>query len=451
MNSDITMDPVGQRVIISGEFNCSQIIFGDQVITASYSLNANKGYVASYDSSGMCLWARGITGFDVDTRKVLTDQSSSVFVFGNADVSNATFQAAEPISIPPGGFVGRYSADGQLLRAERVLNNGRILGATWSTPTEFIMCGIGTAGAQLSGQSIGAELPGDDGYIARMDTTGNVAWITPFRSNNIAWIWNAEVAQNGDVMCMGVFKDSLITDIDTLVGPTTDFSYFICALNDQGVVQWIRHINSDVLVRVADLELGPDGDIYLYGGFQGVLQLPGTTLTASTSLDSFFARFDPTNGTCKAAYHYGRSNFGFGSLVPTANGLYIAGEYDSTMVLGSYSLEPSGPGAIDLVIAKFDSLSGFMGVQRQVLLDEELHIYANPNNGLCTIELPQSLRITNDLVLSVFDNTGNLVHRIPLTAGSEGIKLDIRAQAKGIYHVELGDGEQRYSGSIVFE
>ncbi len=53
------------------------------------------------------------------------------------------------------------------------------------------------------------------------------------------------------------------------------------------------------------------------------------------------------------------------------------------------------------------------------------------------------------LLKSVFDNTGNLVQRIPLSASDEGIKLDIRTQAKGIYHVELGNGEQRYIGGAL--
>jgi hypothetical protein len=96
-------------------------------------------------------------------------------------------------------------------------------------------------------------------------------------------------------------------------------------------------------------------------------------------------------------------------------------------------------------------LSGFSGVQQMPLVDQGLHIYANPNNGLCTIDLPDALRPTNDLMLSIYDQQGQLVQRAPLTFLEDGIRLDIRAQAKGIYHVELGDGRQRYTGTIVFE
>jgi hypothetical protein len=65
--------------------------------------------------------------------------------------------------------------------------------------------------------------------------------------------------------------------------------------------------------------------------------------------------------------------------------------------------------------------------------------------------LPTHLRFTNGLLLSIFDQTGQLVQRVPVTLGNAGIQVDIRAEAKGLYHVELGDGQQRYTGRIVFE
>ena len=59
--------------------------------------------------------------------------------------------------------------------------------------------------------------------------------------------------------------------------------------------------------------------------------------------------------------------------------------------------------------------------------------------------------MTNNLVLSVYDNTGQLVQRTPLGNNGGTIQLDISAQPQGVYHVELSDGDQRYAGSIVFE
>ena len=64
---------------------------------------------------------------------------------------------------------------------------------------------------------------------------------------------------------------------------------------------------------------------------------------------------------------------------------------------------------------------------------------------------PAALQLTDDLMLTIVGQTGQVVQRIPLRYTPEGVAIDIRAQSKGIYHVELGDGRQRYTGTIVFE
>lgn len=47
---------------------------------------------------------------------------------------------------------------------------------------------------------------------------------------------------------------------------------------------------------------------------------------------------------------------------------------------------------------------------------------------------------------------GRLVDAVPLRLDRQGrVEVDIRAQAKGLYHLELLDGARRYIGKIVFE
>ena len=106
-------------------------------------------------------------------------------------------------------------------------------------------------------------------------------------------------------------------------------------------------------------------------------------------------------------------------------------------------------GANDGFIAKFSAITGIQTFGN--LGGGQLHIYANPNNGLCTVDLPQDLRYTSDLVLTIFDAQGRAVQSSPVRSSETGIKLDITAQAKGSYFVELSDGQQRYTGTIVFD
>lgn len=81
----------------------------------------------------------------------------------------------------------------------------------------------------------------------------------------------------------------------------------------------------------------------------------------------------------------------------------------------------------------------------------ELFIYANPNNGTCNIELPEALQGESELVLRILDAQGRLVKVSPLRLEEGTIRLDIRAQAKGTYVAEVGNGQVRYTGRIVFE
>jgi hypothetical protein len=137
--------------------------------------------------------------------------------------------------------------------------------------------------------------------------------------------------------------------------------------------------------------------------------------------------------------------------VPTADALYLSFSFDSTMQFVDTTLTNPGGANMSCLVAKLGELNWTTSMRSMESTSGELHIYANPNNGICTIDLPEELRLTDDLMLSVFDNTGQLVQRVPLRYNEQGVRLDIRAQARGIYHVELGDGQQRYTGTIVFE
>jgi hypothetical protein len=122
----------------------------------------------------------------------------------------------------------------------------------------------------------------------------------------------------------------------------------------------------------------------------------------------------------------------------------------SNILQGTYTGQEQG--YHDLLVARFDSLSGFTNVPApKGSTNDRLHIYANPNDGICTIELPAAVMPGSDLLLTIHDAMGREVQRVPLRWQEGTIRLDIRAQAKGVYHAELMDGPRRYSGTIVFQ
>jgi len=80
-----------------------------------------------------------------------------------------------------------------------------------------------------------------------------------------------------------------------------------------------------------------------------------------------------------------------------------------------------------------------------------LLIYANPNTGLCNVTIPEEFRQEKKLTLQIFDQTGRLVQEVRVEMAGASVRLDIRAQAKGLYHAILSNGKKNYAGKIVFE
>ena len=79
-----------------------------------------------------------------------------------------------------------------------------------------------------------------------------------------------------------------------------------------------------------------------------------------------------------------------------------------------------------------------------------LLIYANPTTGKCTITIPEEFRHEEELTLFVYDSRGRLIQQAPVQRTSETYRLDIQAQASGVYQAVLTDGRRSVSGRIIF-
>jgi hypothetical protein len=438
-----------------GWFQSPVALFGDTFLTGGCNNEHDLFITRNSVANGDFEWARAIRGTYIEPSDILLEDDETAWVFGHSDWADIQVQQSPLILLLSGAFLVKYNAQGQVLEAERIMLQGTIHDADWSGQNLLI-------GGSYSGQDSLWDIPlsassvVSDGFIGKVDQSGVPQWITTLRADSMALVKMVAQLSDGSVIAAGYFSHRLVVDNDTLLTTGAGWaSAFIASFSPVGELNWILPIESDSEFGnegLFDLQIGPDDAIYLQGRFSGTMSIGSAEFTATAGHEMYVAKLNST-GACTAMLRMGRISLavGGGSVVPVSGAVFVSATFDSTMVVGDMIIEPDQIGISDFFVAKFDSISGFTGINSMPQQEGELRIYANPNNGLCTIELPQSLRMTHDLVLSVFDNTGQLVQRIPLTAGSEGIRLDIRAQAKGIYHVELGDGEQRYSGTIVFE
>ena len=102
-----------------------------------------------------------------------------------------------------------------------------------------------------------------------------------------------------------------------------------------------------------------------------------------------------------------------------------------------------------MFLAKSDAITGIGG--REINPNNQLIIYANPNAGKCNITVPDDFLHEKKLTLSIYDNMGRLIQQKTLEMIEGKIKLNLEAEAKGIYNVTLSNGKKSYNGKIVFE
>lgn len=445
----IRFDEQAAHVIMSGLYS-GDAAFGTYNIGGD-CFGSNL-FLSAYDTNGNCSWVFPVqAGLGSGVLDVMIDSASDIHWFLNYDQYAIFLDTGGngPVFGGEGMLIAKFGSDGTLHGARRVMPRGIIAGTEW-VGDDWLLAGNYKPGDSLFQTPLICQAPSAEGFLAFADTAGGLQWLTTVGSDDWATVGGIRRLPSGKIIALGAFTGHAYFPSDTLTGSTGMFSYFVAAYDPNGQFLWAVPVVGEDQIFLSDLAIGLDGNIYVQGASNTAFSVGSTTIDIDASAEMFVAKLD-TMGDCIGAMRMGRVKPNNpGSMLINEMGLFVSFAYDSTMVVDGTVVPTSGTNANDLFVARFDSLSGFTGIER-VAEGDQLHIYANPNNGLCTIDLPTALRATDDLVLSIYDNTGHLVQRAPLQFSAQGLKLDIRAQAKGIYHVVLGDGQQRYTGTIVFE
>ena len=178
--SHVLFDSATQSIILCGEYKSDSdpAVFGPGV-----ELTDQGSFLASYNTAGVCQWARSLAGGYGKTHG--TDGSGNVYWYGIVlpPSFGATFHGPPNIVVPQGPCLAKYSSDGQLLWAKNIGHHidGRITvhedriyfaGSTYST------------GSVLLGEAIPHNATTGVAVFATLDTSSatNVLWRCVFHS-----------------------------------------------------------------------------------------------------------------------------------------------------------------------------------------------------------------------------------------------------------------------------
>lgn len=436
-----------QQLLISGVLR-GQTTFGTHTFTSD-CLNAPAHFIAAYNTDGNCNWVQGSTSGQLIMGPLLMDPVSDILAFGHNPYMTATFTGGAPMTVGEGAFVAHYNASGVLLGLEHIMNTGEVYDAAM-IGNDWLLCGICYPGDSLWNTPFPTPPAGGGGFLAKTTPQGQVEWLASVSSDSSVNISGCVVLPSGKAIVYGTTNGSVYFDTDTLVGTPGLRSAFVARFDQQGLLDWFIPVTAPPMMSIGEIILGPDETVYIKGKFHSTLHFGDVEVAATTGKDAYVARLD-TNGNVLGLVQLGRvMQIGSGSILANENGVFLSNMFDSTIVYGPLVV-PVPNGGTELVVVKFQDVEGFTGIPSTLSLGEGLLIYANPNKGTCNIDLPPELLHDQGLVLRILDAQGRVVQESPLNITEGTVHLDIRAQAAGTYVVEVGNGNKRYTGRIVFE
>jgi len=191
------------------------------------------------------------------------------------------------------------------------------------------------------------------------------------------------------------------------------------------------------------------------GTFKGNVNFGSFNLNALSVKDMYIARFDK-NGNFYGIVQGGKISSTNKCTVDLTGNIVVGGTFNDTATIGSNTFISYG--GYDIFIAKSAPITGIQQRLANTGSSNQLLIYANPNTGKCNITVPDEFSKEENLTLRIFDNNGKLIQQQNIEMSDGTVKVNLEAEAKGVYNVTLGlpagkagNKKKSYNGKIVFE
>ncbi|TNE43609.1 MAG: hypothetical protein EP343_32865 [Deltaproteobacteria bacterium] len=258
----------------------------------------DKAFVAKFDGSGICLWAKTIGGTDPSLGWGIALDN------GGQPVITGSFQ------------------------------------------------GAGTFGSLTLSPVSGKNL-----FVAKLDPAGNWLWANLAESKDIRG-QSVAVDPSNNVYLTGYYEDvaSFVISPTQIIKmpPALETDVFVAKLSPAGVWVWAKRVEGSNRRNAGNaIAVDSNGSPHVTGVFAGTATFGSTTLTSTSGLNVFVTRLD-TNGNWLWSKAAGGAQSRQGkSLTLDSNGyVYLTGVFQDTAVFGTTTLSSTGP--TDMYVAKLN-------------------------------------------------------------------------------------------------
>jgi len=361
----IAIDSTG-NAYVAGTFASSTLSFNNGISLTNSG--GDDGYLAKYNSDGICQWAEKIAGSSQESiTTIKSDDLGNIYIIGhfNSQVLNFNNNIFLENSGNSDGFIAKYDSSGNCLWAEKIAGGAQDGIRSISKVSSGNVYVVGSFFSQNLYFNNGISLTnsgGDDGYLAKYNSDGICQWAEKIAGVSNDYASELVVNNLGDIFIAGEYGSSPIYFNNGInlnrQGSTLDA--FIAKYDTLGICQWAQSIYGSSTDFTSGLELDNSGNVFVTGWFLSYNLYFSNGLSISNNsygeYDSYIAKYNST-GICQWVNRIGGilSDFTTGIVNDFWGNTYICGEFESSVLNFNNNISLSNSGGRDGFFVKYNS------------------------------------------------------------------------------------------------
>jgi hypothetical protein len=345
--NDLAVDVDGDEsgnMYVTGMFS-SYIDFGNGISLDAGTSNDDV-FVAKFDASGVCQWAKMGVGTATDYgNEINVSSDNQIFTIGfaNNGIAFGSILLNNPTGF--GMFVSKHNNSGLLQWAKLFSATGEVAGRGISSDPSgnVLITGTFKGTLTLGTTSLTASSANGDVFVAKLDANGNTLWAKKFGLTGENYARGIDSDGEGSIYVSGVFETQ-ITFGSLNLNSNGQKDIFLTKFDSNGNAIWAKNIGGEGNEEGCEIEVNTNGNVFFSGSYTGKLTLNGESFTAKGLRDVFIAKVDK-NGTFLWQKTMGGSqddvNYAIG-LNRTNENIVTVGTFGGTFSQGSQSVTSLG-------------------------------------------------------------------------------------------------------------
>jgi len=416
---------------------------------------SSGGYIAKFNSDNRCEWVK--TGRANDVKSVAFDDKNNMYVTGavtNSITSIDTFKL-QNMGNSSLMYIAKLDSNANCLWVKQsfggrnefsqVLKSGEYLYARGYIVDS---CTVFDNNAYCHNGS----------FLMQLDTSGKVRWYNTLKKiSGTGGYAGIGADKSSNCYAAGNFNGIVSLGSDTLYRKIGTLVSFLAKYKPDGIIAWHRDITSDSAVTITHIHTNDAGYTYITGRFAGTTIFGKDTVTAkpvfnlsrTLECNMFIARYD-ANGNClgvKTVYNAVATHI---TTDDSGNAIVTGSIRPGTTYFDA--IQRTSNGGDDYFVAKLSAITGGNSSIKTPVVDNKLMIYANPNRGNFTIDVPKSIVTNTTAHLQIYNTAGSLIKDETVDISGTKINVDLGTVLKGLYTVSLsGNTFKTFTGKVMVE